>query len=114
MSYTSERSRTKRTRELNFNSRQHGTIPQKYIVKKINRIIIELNHPKALKSDGTKNTNNLSRIELVGNLQEKSIRFIESTYGITPHSSLPLGHGYTRCFFWIRKNTPLANLDEIE
>jgi len=104
MAYHSRRSANKKTRELDFSARTKGTTPQQYIVKKINRIIKELNV----------SPNGPRRIEIVGNLQDKSIRFIEKTYGITPHSSLPLGRGYTRCFFWIRKDTLLVNPDEVE
>ncbi|MCI8519825.1 MAG: hypothetical protein HFJ51_07430 [Clostridia bacterium] len=108
MPYHSKRSSSKKTRELDFNARPKGASTQRYIVNKINRIIRELNEPPNATNGGKAPR----RIELAGNLQDKSIRFISKTFGITPHSSFQLGHGYTRCFFWIRKDTPLASLDE--
>lgn len=110
---TSRRSKSKGTRELDVLKRADGTTPEQYIVRKINRIILELNEDKKVRADGTPITHHRRRIEVVGNLYAGQIRFIRKVFGITPHSSLPLSNnGYYRCFFWVRKETPLADIPE--
>lgn len=87
------------TRELDVTKRAEDSTSEQYIIRKINRTILELNERQK------------SRIEIAGNLYSGQIRFIRKMFGLIPHSCIPLSdNGYYRCFFWIKKDTPIANV----